>query len=211
MRKNIFGGVLFALIAVILVGCSQASTVSDNTQYDFLPDINTFSDEEIEQNPYMFPQVVSAEFVHDGIHETISPSDPRLIRLLNALSYSYDEGFTAWRQGHVTGDEFVTFISSGHPMLDIHFCPDSSTEYENEFSRTPRVIVSANRYLLLVDPLQSSWMSDDEVYANEHFPFVDILVNHYENLSDEEFGEILGDIDWGNNKWIDILAYAGFI
>lgn len=159
---------------------------------------------------YVFPPIESAIFVHNGQTETLDKDDPRLFRLLNALSYSYEMSYTYWLQGFVEEDEFLSFINSGCPMLDIRFCLEDAPPYKTEFADTPRAIISANCYLLLVDTTKSSWMPDGSIYANQHFPFGELLINYYRDSFPEVEREAVGDLGWGDSKWIDLLAYAGF-
>lgn len=207
---------IFIVLIITFLGCfawylsNQPDRSQGTVPYAPLPSIDTFSATEYTETKYMFPKIKSAVYFHDGVSESLSPDDPRLIRLLNSLSFSYEQGYTSWRRGQVEEPEFLEYINSGFHMLDISFETTDSQEHYNEFSDTPRVIVSANRYLLLVDATKSSWMPDDSIYANEHFPYASLLGEYYSHLSEAEIGEMYGNIDWGNNKWIDLLAYAGF-
>lgn len=217
MQKIIFmTSILILVLLICFLGCIacnwsiQPDSSSSITLNAPLPDIDIFSSTEYIETKYMFPKIKSAAFCHDGISESISPDDPRLIRLLNSLSFSYEQGYTSWRKGHVEEPEYMEYICSGYPMIDISFeIADSQGNY-NEFSNTPRMIVSANRYLLLVDVTKSAWMPDYSIYANEHFPYASLLAEYYSHLSEMEISEMYGNIEWGNNKWIDLLAYAGF-
>ena len=206
MNKNIFRGFIFLLFFLFLYGC----TPKTENAMSVLPDINQFSSFGIAPSKYEFPPIQSAFFVHDGVKDSLELNDPRLYRLLNALSYSYEQNYTAWRQGYVKEDEFLEYLNAEKPYLDIYFLPDENPQNKTEFSQTPRAIISANRYLLLVDTEKSSWMPESSIYANEHFPFAKLLCSYYEMYYEEVRREVYGDIEWGNSKWLDLLAYAGF-
>lgn len=204
------------IIGMFVLGCESfsvspetATTQPQKSNY-LLPPISDFSSTEYSESTYHFPEIDHAIWHHDGISEDIDANDPRLFQLLNSLIFSYEKGYTAWQQGHVEDQEFLSYVNSNCPMLDIYFKNYNSSDEESEFAATPRVVISANRYLLLVDTAQSSWMQDGGIYANEHFPYVE-LISEYCDLTLEEKQEVYGDSEWGNDKWINLLEYAGFI
>lgn len=89
--------IILTILSVFTSGCTAffqtacSDAMSTPNLSTPLPDINSFSSTEYDQTAYMFPRIKSAVFVHDGICETLNPEDPRLIRLLNSLSFSYTQ------------------------------------------------------------------------------------------------------------------------
>lgn len=210
MRKHAMS--MLAMIGILILsasGCMRQNDPESTTATACpLPAIDSFPSLGYIQNDYMFPTIKSAKLIRNGVSEDLNPTDPRLIQLLNFFSYSYDQGYTAWLQGHIEEQEFRSYLDSECPMIDI--CFENISKDGNEFSSTPRAVICANCYLLLVDPSQSSWMQDDSIYANLHFPYQEVLYEYYGGDSSEAANEFLTDFKWGDSKFVDFLTYAGF-
>lgn len=208
LSKIAMGASIFCLL---LFGCSHFNpTAPASEKKSVLPDINHFSSTKYEDIKYAFPPIESASYIHDGITEILDINDPRLYRLLNAISFSYENGYTAWRQGHVEEDEFLSYINSDVPMLDIYFQLGDISANQTEFSQTPRAVICANRYLLIVDSTNSSWMPNGVIYANIHDPFLTILSDPNQELENEAWQKLASNAQWGDTSFLNLLEYAGF-
>ena len=192
-----------AMLMSLLMGCTKKLSI---------PDISQFSGTEYEthgegQDKYSFLPVESATFLHDGKEEVIDPSDPRLIRLLNTPAYSYAMSYTSYLQGVVEEPELSTYTESDVPMLDITFSTANAPNRSDDFCMSYRAVISANCYLLYLDPAKT-FATADAPLAYQHWPYQELLVSQYPKNSSEALAII--NSAWGDNQWIDMLAYAGF-
>jgi len=193
---------LLCFVIVICSGC----TGDDGPQIleNGMPDINYFSSTELTgfRNQYdHFRNVESAEYVHDGIREKLDPNDPRLYRLLNAISYPrpvlhiYIE----------SAEDIQSYESSTQPMLDIRFCEETvaTTEIYSTYFNTDRLLISANGLLCFFE-----YETEDgsDLTAQKIYPFADYVLNG----SEDDIEDRIPLIEWGDTSDIDMLTYAGF-
>lgn len=207
MKQQMLPVVVFLLSSLILCGC----TSNAKSDEEILPDVSYFSSENYENYEWIFPEIENAAIYHDGKCETILPNDPRLIRLLNALCYSYNHDLCAWRQGAVEHNEIVEYLESDLPILDINFLSKDKHGDDQKRFNTTRLVVCANGYLRFIDPQNVPWMDNEKMYAEICFPFAENLHNKYLAQS-EELADTVRERNcvWGENEWIDLLVYAGF-
>lgn len=200
------------LLTIFLVCAMLMSLLTGCTKKLSIPDISQFSGTEYEthgegQGRYTFLPVESAVFRHDGKEEVIDSADPRLIQLLNSLAYSYAMGYTPYRQGVVEEPELSTYTESDVPMLDITFSTANASDRNDDFTKSYRAVISSNCYLLYLDP-EKTFATADAPLAYQHWPYQEVLVSQYPKNSSEALAII--NSAWGENQWIDMLAYAGF-
>lgn len=200
------------LLTILLVCAILMSLLTGCTKKLSTPDISQFSGTEYEthgegQDKYSFLPVESATFLHDGKEEVIDPSDPRLIRLLNSLAYSYAMSYTSYLQGVVEEPELSTYTESDVPMLDITFSTANAPNRSDDFCMSYRAVISSNCYLLYLNP-EKTFATADAPLAYQHWPYQEVLVSQYPKNSSEALAII--NSAWGDNQWIDMLAYAGF-
>jgi hypothetical protein len=172
-----------------------------------LPSINNFSDSEYENYTYHFSSIESAVYLCGSQKESIDINDSRLIRLLNFLAYSEESGYSSWLQGYVEESEISQYQECKSPMLEIVF--DNSTRTDDHvFSTTPKMLICGHTCLLFVDTERPEWPLEKGVYADQLFPYFELLEEMV--ISGELEDAVLYQNEWGGNNWIDLLAYAGF-
>lgn len=206
MKKYVL---IVLLILFILLPCCKRNTDNEFSVVSMcditkIPDIELFSDTEYESYEYHFPPIESAAYIHDGKKEDISPNDKRLIRLLNFIAYSDNKMLSTWRQGYVESDEINNYLSSDEPMLEVKFSIKSNSK-NRTMEKAIKMIVCGDSYLLFIEPPE--WYDNSEI-AERYWPYGTIA--SYSN-PESKIEEILSYNGWGNEYWIDVLAYSGFI
>jgi len=198
---------IFLATTCFFAGCSDDNGTEDiytnqipaGLQYSVpeLPDMADFLDTAYEDYLIQFPPIQSVT-LRTGDKETrISADDPRLIQLLNFLSFSMNESKTSWLQGYVTEDEINGYLTCKDTMLDITFLPEDEPA-NNTHNRAQRLILCGDSYLLIL-PTNSS----GEIRGERYWPYSELPHVRHNTLSFS--GE------WGNSYWIDLLTYAGFV
>ncbi len=211
MKKN---SALIIILVMLLCMTSFGCNKKEEQPVDTLPDISSFSSEEYEDYEFVFPPVKSAVYYNNGTEEVIEPDDPRLIRLLNYITYSYEEDFT-WRVwGVIKEREIATNESQDVPMLEVMFSPPSDADSPEEMSGAKHMLLCANAYMLYADPDQfMDWREKDtDRVATIFWPY---MVNVYDYLGsptdiNEDFERFERAQEWGNDEWGDVLSAAGF-
>ena len=173
----------------------------DISQYpSYIPVIESFSSTEYQYDGYAFDEIKSVRFLYSGDSTELSANDPRVFRLLNALSFSAIRGHTQIRQEPVSKYEFNTYLESDTYLLDIEF---QISEPPNELDANGvicRLIVSANRILVV----------DASGYTELHSPFQHVLKDPDKELSDSVWQKIAAEALWGDRKYLDLFWYADF-
>ncbi len=201
MKKN---SALIIILIMLLCMASFGCKKKEEQPVDTLPDISSFSSEEYEDYEFVFPPVKSAVYYHDGTEEVIEPDDPRLIRLLNYVAYSYGE-YTWWLQGFVYESEIADYESQDIPMLEVWFSPENDDEPATQMSGAKHMLLCANAYILYADQDKFIDWKEKETdrIATMFWPYMSIIDNCDESSNDT-------NSDWGNDEWIDVLSDAGF-
>lgn len=169
-----------------------------------IPSIEAFSGTEYEDHRYHFPPVASAVFIHDGKGEPIAKDDPRLIRMLNFLTYSKEIRVDWWRQGYVLDDEIKECLASDYPMIDVRFNLENGAD--DSVLKTPRIIVCGHSYLIL--KTENHIGDKDDMLAEQYWPYADIIsAKRAEGLIEYDSYSY----GWGRDDWLNIPKHAGFI
>ncbi len=166
----------------------------------YIPLIDSFSSTSFDQMGYGFPPIESAALLHDGISEPLDPNDPRLFRLLNALSFSAQRDYTQVRQEPVEEAEFQTYLNHDCVMLDITFQSYNIPDALKSSRTLCRMVVSANRILLVNDGY--------EIFL--HSPFQSVLKDHKGVYTNKVWQEMASAALWGDPDWLNLLTYARF-
>lgn len=174
----------------------------DISQYpSYIPVIESFSFNAYQYDGYGFGQIKSVRFLYDGESTNLSADDPRIFRLLNALSFSAVRGHTNIRQNPVEEYEFKTYMESDTYLLDIEFQINDMPDALKASRFVCRLIVSANRILVV----------DESGYTELHSPFQHVLKDSDKEFSDSVWQEIAAAALWGERQYLDLLRYAGFV
>ena len=203
--KKIF---LLFLIAILMAGCQNTNNPEESplidpttvpatttdTNESTVPAIDTFSGTEFRIEKLYGSKIVSATLHQGGHTAEIAPDDPRLIRLLNLLTFSDDQGLTPWLQGLIEDAEIQERLSSDAVMLDIIMQPGS--ERGTFLEKAKRIVVCEERYMIIYD----GHVYYEGLVAEEFYPFGDSVLE-----DDTAYGE-----EWGQAGWIDLLEYSGF-
>ena len=96
--------------------------------YKELPDISSFSGEHIMSFQYAFPSIISSTLVRKGTAEAVLPEDPELIRLLNYILYSENEGYSTIVQGLLSQEDIQWHYDSYDDYLILEFALNESEE-----------------------------------------------------------------------------------
>lgn len=208
MKRNVRFLLMVLLFCAVLFGCDieKDEGIHAGVRYPVrgMPPITDFSGIEYEEYEYRFPPVKSAVFRHNGVEETIAPDDVRLIRLLNAFAYSQERMLSSWRQGYVLEAEIKNFLAVDAPMLEIHF--NNEEETAGAFiEKTSKIVICGDSYLVFI--AENPVWNEGSMLAEQYWPYMELV---YEMYSDEE-RETMISHEWGNESWIDLLEFAGFI
>ena len=167
------------------------------SQYpSYIPVLESFSSTAYQYDGYSLGEIKSAQFLYDGKSTNISIQDPRLFRLLNALSFSVTRGYTHIRQEPVSEYEFNTYLESDTYLLDIEFQTD-----EPNGQNVCRMIISANRVLVV----------DASDHKELHSPFQYVLKDPDKEFSDTAWQDIAAAALWGDRTYLDLLWYADLV
>lgn len=171
---------------------------------DALPALEQFSATEYENYSTHFAPVLDAVYYHDGIQESVSATDPRLIRLLNFLAYSHNSGLDEWRRGLVEEDEINAYINSSFPMLEVNLDSSSPGPGEGIHTETAKLLICGGQYLLFTERSQK----ESILQAEQYFPYSALI---WDLVMDGQLEDsMLDNGEWGEVAWIDLLTYAGF-
>lgn len=147
-----------------------------------------------------FAPVESALLYVDGTTQEIAADDPRLIRVLNFLAYAAETMQYSQTQGYLYEERISQYYSSDATMLEVTFAVDSESDHSIHRD-TPKILICGDTYLLFVD---SETMKDgiEEVHAERHWPYAQLAPNGAR--------QSIADLSWGEDYWLDILAYCGY-
>ena len=201
--------IIIAIVSVSLhIYCKNASKLPVGLQFEVegLPNIDEFSDTTFVDYKFHFPtSIESAVFLHNGITETISTDDPRLIQLLNFIAYGSSEGFTPFLKGYVYEDEILSCLAAKDPMLEITFNV-SDTPGNSTLEKTPQIIICGDSFLAMRDTTDPKWVLGDGMFADRYWPYGCLVEHLYVQNSN-----VISYDGWGNTYWIDLLEYSGFV
>lgn len=203
--------VLFAiLLCFLIMDCiRQKEIVPNGLKYavEGLPSIDRFSNSEYEDYSHHFSPAISAVYFHGDQQEVIDAADPRLIRLLNFLAYSEETNYSAWLQGYLEEEDINRYISSDVPRLEVVF--DRSNHADGHIlSITPKILICGHTCLLFVDTERASWPLDKGLYAEQYYPYFELLNEMV--ISGQLEDDVLYKNELENDSWLDLLTYAGF-
>lgn len=152
-----------------------------------------FSQTELEYNIEMFSKVTAATLFVDGAAVPLETDDPRLIRLLNLLSYAVSVQDVIWTQGFVPAS-YVEYVESRINRLEVEF--HNGREFPGTFglSEYDRMIVSDRGFLCIgyIDK-PAEWAVYEEGKVAMHM------------MLDTE------DFKWKSEESISLLEYVGFM
>lgn len=213
-RRNILTiGII--IMFLLLAGCDYdtfptggiitdpATTLSSSACNYGVPPIDTFSSIEYESYKYQFSSVDKAVLKLNGAEHPISADDPRLIRLLNAIAYSMSEMSDQLLHHYIEGEELQQCLSIDAPMLEITFRNDGTG---SGLKDVPRIVICKGSYLkFIADKDKPTGITDS--LAEMRFPFGELETKESSALQVESStpGE------WGEESWLDLVEYAGFI
>ena len=169
----------------------------DISQYSsYIPVIESFSPTEYEYEGYALGEIKRVQFIFGGETTDVAVDDSRIIRLLNALSFSAVRGHTEIRPYPVNEHEFKRNLESDAYLLDIEFQTD-----ELDGQNICRMIISANRVLVV----------DASDHKELHSPFQYVLKDPDKQFSDAVWQDIAAAALWGDRTYLDLLWYADFV
>ncbi len=174
----------------------------DISQYPaYIPVIESFSSTAYQYDGYPLGEIKSVQFLYDGESTNLSADDPRILRLLNAISFSAMRGHTAIRSEPVSEYEFKTYLEADTYLLDIEFQTEGLPDVLKANHSVCRMIVCANRILVV----------DESGYTELHSPFQYVLKDPNKGFSDAAWQEIAAAVLWGDREYLDLLWYADLV
>ena len=178
------------------------TTLSSSACNYGVPPIDTFSSIEYESYKYQFSSVDKAVLKLNGAEHPISADDPRLIRLLNVIAYSFSEMSDCLLQHYIEGEELKQCLSADAPMLEITFLNDGTG---SGLEDVPRIVICKGSYLkFIADKDKPTGITDS--LAEMRFPFAAMA----EKVIYEQHAELSVSGEWGAETFIDLIEYAGF-
>ena len=213
-RKKIVVSFSIGILCCLIVMCFVYSRVMSSQlppglyyEVEGLPEIDSFSGEKYEDHKWQFSPVISAVLKHNGKEENIDPNDPRLIKLLNFISYGYSELLSPWQQSHVKEDEIKQYLACKDPMLEVTFEGVRGSEPKPLYD-TPRIVICGDSILAFVDTeTPTSWYYGRGLLAERIWPYGSLILKLCES---HPYDALISD-DWGTGYWIDLLEYSGII
>lgn len=185
---------LLILILIALSGCGEKPTTGPCG----LPKLESFSGEQYEEYALVFPPVVSVTYRYGGQETEIAADDPRVVRLLNFIAYSWERELTHYRHGYVENDEFLQILNKDIPMLKIVFDNEPFQSEEDGVANVPEILIL--EYTFLLYPYHDYENSPEESWAEEYYPYGALIVDAY----------MEGRVD-SIEQGFNILEYTGFI
>lgn len=199
---------LFLLIILLsLSGCvkrieKDATPVGLNYPMDGVPEIGSFTGEMYEDYRCHFAKIKSVTLYIDGTAQSISPTDERVIRLLNFIAYSLSESSYSYTTGLVIEEEINEWYNFP-TLLEVEF-EDEAPEETGQIIYDQKILISGNSYLQLLSPEGYAWAG--EPVAEQKWPYMALFKQADETGSREQQMEFETS---GVKPWIDLLAYAG--
>ena len=197
--------VIFCLlwISALFAACAAHD---NGVQAGIVPDIQTFSGSDYEAFEFHFPPVDYALFYHDDTVDTISPEDPKLIRLLNFIAFSSSNSLSWVRQGYIPEDEMVRHYDHWS-RIEVFFRSVSPSEDEG-LAEDPHVILTPR--IIIAKNVVFEYASNN-TDIDEYWPYLAIYWSKAENgeISKEAFeNEMYGETI--EAPWIDLIKLSGF-
>jgi len=148
MKRTII--LLTLAVAIFLLnGCElpaiqmegEPSTVSTDPTSGEKRGIEDFSENEFETNKYMFSEISAVTLYQNGTAQPLETNDPRIIRLLNFLSFVVSSGEMISLQGHPDA-EWMETMTSYENYLEIDFNTDYMREHSSDIKACVKLIVN---------------------------------------------------------------------
>lgn len=117
-----------------------------HSRRNYTPD--EFSQTELEYNIQMFSKVTAATLIVDGEAVPLETDDPRLIRMLNLLSYAVSIQDVGWTQGYVDAS-WVKSAEETENRLEIAFQNGRQPADTFELQEYDRMVVYAGYFLCI--------------------------------------------------------------
>jgi len=166
-----------------------------------IPGIRWFSGTKYGNYTYTLPPVQTATYYHDGQTEVVAPDDPRLIRMLNFILYSFSNSLDVYETRYCEEEEIAEYLAYDAPYIEVTFCePEQETEPDKKILSTRKIMIRGD-----------CWMQYREHYdlgtvGVRRWPYGERVWDTQEDLHTYMSG---GEL-WDNTYWIDIPAYCGF-
>lgn len=180
-----------AAVSTTQTAKSTAETQKTNPHgKDYTPD--EFSQTELENNVEMFSKVTAAMLSVEGDAMPLETDDPRLIRLLNLLSYAVSVQDVAWMQGFADAS-YVASVEDDANRLEVEFQNGREFAGTFELSEYDRMIVSDRGFLCISYVDEPVWAAYEEGKVAMHLW-----------LDTEDF-------KWNSKETLSLLEYVGFM
>ncbi len=151
----------------------------------------------------VFPHPTDAEIICDGLREKISAEDPRLVRLINLLEYSWRDDRTVYLQGVISEEEAEQWFRESLPLLVIRFSEVPERD-EYDYDSVDQILVCGAEILI--------YYHDDVngVMIEDHWPCASYLWDMKESglIPEEDYFTALDQAK--ETPWLDLLTYCGF-
>jgi len=200
---------LTILLLICLIGCNSdvalnaenLNATGSNYMSEMLPQISSFSGEKYENFELHFAEIESVTlYAEEGI-KTISPTDERVIRLLNFIAYSMNEQTHAYITSLIENEE-IALWHEYKPRLEINF---KRTGMSDGVLSDQKILIWGNSFLSFQDP--TNYKEYESPVAERYWPYLS-LYHPTEKLGSKE--DQLFPEKSGVEPWIDLLAYASF-
>lgn len=194
------------LVSICFFGCSanpekhldiKASSYSaaPSKCTDNLPVFSDFSGSVIDDSSLTFPTPQGAVLSVNGKTEEISPSDPRLIRLLNYILFSENEQLSGVTTGLLSEEDIQAYYDKCSVWLEVSFPANENRCFVPNLSE---MVIFPNVYLLFGSQANTG------AYVEEHFPYAALLQDWAEQHN-EHVPEMINNIE---EPWMNMLQIA---
>ena len=218
MKRCIALILLLVVLFVSCAGCLNDTKKETHPSFKFLPNIKDFSSTVLESAAdYWGAEAIdSAVLIQDGKESPISPEYARLIRLLNAISYSWHQGESVYITGDLTSAEVGACESSDSPALVVYFNSQTGwraqarivsnsillyTDFTQNKITDPEEAADWNEFLLLME----EYVYQEKYFVTQHWPFSVRLEKTYGAEAVRK-----SRTAWADDTYLDLLDYVGF-
>ena len=211
LKKIVICVLLFLCIAI--VGCQDNSLEAKSKKtkietslpagleisVEGLPEIDSISAQS-EAYKQWFSSIESAVLYLDGTTQKISPTDERLLRLINFIAQSINERSHKYMTGLVEADEIALWYTY-EPMLEINLIEDGSQAISDQ-----KLLIWGNSFLAIKNPMGYEWC--EHPIAGRYWPYASFFSPNSElgSSNDQLYLE-----ESGRKPWLDLLVYVGFV
>lgn len=162
-----------------------------------LPEIDEFPSSFFQERKAQFLDISSVRYIAEGSSLELPTDDSRVIRLLNFIGKSFEDGTYGMQFGYEEPNEIAGWYENTAPMLGITFRDNKETADPTGFALCSALLIRGGTVLKVLNP---EYTNDSMTHG--------VLLWPYNTLLGENSLQYLCYPE--KEQWIDLLVYAGF-